>query len=234
MSLLLLVLHKLKKRRMSDDPDEYAEQRQYMVESQLIPRGINDPGTLESMSKVRRHLFVPQHQLPYAYHDGPLSIGYGQTISQPYIVALMTEAAEVEPSSIVLEIGTGSGYAAAVLSFIAQEVYTIERIPELAAKAERLFQTLGYGNIHVKVDDGTLGWPEKGPFSAIIVTAGSPVMPKSLIDQLQPAGRLVIPIGDMYSQELVRVRKSSTGKHSQEYLGGVRFVPLIGKEGWEE
>jgi len=212
--------------------EEDAEKRKRMVDHQLIPRGIDDPATLESMSTVPRHRFVPESLRPYAYEDGPLLIGYEQTISQPYIVACMTQAAEVGPSSTVLEIGTGSGYAAAVLSLIAKEVYTIERIPGLAAEAKERFEALGYHNIHVKVSDGSLGWPEKAPFDAVIVTAGSPIVPKSLLEQLKAGGRMVIPLGDSFSQELVRIRRSLTGKDMQEYLGAVRFVPLIGEEGW--
>ncbi|MGA8164661.1 MAG: protein-L-isoaspartate(D-aspartate) O-methyltransferase [Waddliaceae bacterium] len=219
---------------MTNDVPEYVEKRKQMVEYQLIPRDIHDPATLESMAAVPRHCFVPSKLHHYAYEDGPLEIGYGQTISQPYIVALMTQAAEVESSSHVLEIGTGSGYAAAILSLIVQEVYTVERIPQLATQAQERFAQLGYDNIHVKVANGTLGWPEKAPFDAIIVTAGAPVIPESLLEQLKPAGRMVIPVGDAFSQELVRIRKSLTGKDHHEFLGPVRFVPLIGEEGWEE
>jgi len=203
-----------------------------MVKTQLMPRGITDPATLESMSKVPRHLFVPEKLQDYAYDDGPLKIGYDQTISQPYIVAIMTQAAEVGPSSTVLEIGTGSGYAAAVLSKMAKEVYTVERIPELATQAEKCLYELGYDNVHVKIANGTLGWPEKGPFDAIIVTAGGPEIPESLLQQLNPNGRLIIPIGDLFGQDLVKIRKPLKGKYTTQSLGPVRFVPLIGEEGW--
>lgn len=224
---------KMKTKGSSRVPD-FDEKRKEMVETQLIPRNISDAATLESMSKVPRHLFVPDDIIHYAYEDGPLKIGYGQTISQPYIVALMTQAAQVTPSSKVLEIGTGSGYAAAVLSLMAQEVYTIERVPELAEQAKEKLANLGFDNVQVKLANGTLGWPEMGPFDAIIVTAGGPEVPKSLLDQLETEGRLVIPVGNLFSQELVRVRKEDSGEYIQEFLGAVRFVPLIGEEGWEK
>jgi protein-L-isoaspartate(D-aspartate) O-methyltransferase len=213
---------------------DYEAQRQRMVETQLIPRGINDAATLESMSKIPRHLFVPDSVVNYAYEDGPLQIGYGQTISQPYIVALMTQAAQLDPSWKVLEIGTGSGYAAAVLSLIVREVYTVERVPELAEEASERLSSLGYDNVHVKLANGTQGWPQEGPFGAIIVTAGGPAVPDSLLEQLAPEGYLVIPVGSLFSQELIRVRKSDSGEFVQESLGAVRFVPLIGEEGWEK
>ena len=213
---------------------DFDAKRKKMVETQLIPRSITDAATLESMSKVPRHLFVPEEIIDYAYEDGPLKIGHGQTISQPYIVALMTQAAQLTPSSKVLEIGTGSGYAAAVLSRIVQEVYTIERIPELAEQAREKLASIGYDNVKVKLANGTLGWPEMGPFDAIIVTAGGPEVPKSLLNQLETDGRLVIPVGSHFSQELVRVRNLGSGEYVQEFLGAVRFVPLIGEEGWEK
>ena len=205
-----------------------------MVEDQLKRRGINDPLTLRSMLEVPRHMFVPPELIEYAYEDGPLPIGENQTISQPYIVALMTQAAELDPNCKVLEIGTGSGYAAAILSRICKDVYSIERISSLAKRAQAVFKELGYDNIQVLVGDGTLGWPEKGPFDAIIVTAGAPVVPESLRNQLKTGGRLVIPVGDAISQELWRYRRGADGKFTQELLEYVRFVPLIGKEGWEE
>lgn len=216
---------------MNDSP-ENIQARQHMVVEQLIPRGISDQATVASMLKVPRHAFVPERLQRYAYEDGPMQIGFGQTISQPYIVALMTQAAKINSESRVLEIGTGSGYAAAVLSQIAKEVYTVERIPELANKAIEIFQSLGYTNIHVKISNGTLGWDEKGPFDAILVTAGGPSVPESLLDQLKVEGRIVIPVGDLYSQDLIRVSKTSDGKANIENLGAVRFVPLIGEQGW--
>jgi protein-L-isoaspartate(D-aspartate) O-methyltransferase len=216
---------------MTDSPEQI-QARQWMVEEQLIPRGIKDRATLAGMTKVPRHAFVPREMQKYAYEDGPLQIGFGQTISQPYIVALMTQAAKIGPESSVLEIGTGSGYAAAVLSQIAKEVYTVERIPELANHARELFQKLGYKNIQVKISNGTLGWGDKGPFDAVLVTAGGPSVPEALLGQLKPGGKMVIPIGDLYAQELIRVTKSSEGKPEVENLGAVRFVPLIGEQGW--
>lgn len=213
---------------------DFADKRMKMLELDLEPRGIDDAATLASMGLVPRHRFVPEDLQNYAYADGPLAIGQGQTISQPYIVALMTQSAELKPDSNVLEIGTGSGYAAAVLSRIVREVYTVERIPELAKSAEVRYRELGYGNIHVKIDDGTLGWPEHAPYDAIIVTAGAPSLPESLIEQLKPGGRMVIPVGDSLSQELIRVRKNEDGEVFREFLGHVRFVPLIGEQGWRE
>ncbi len=203
-----------------------------MVDEQIRARGIQDLSTLTSMEKVPRHLFIPEELRFAAYDDTPLPIGRGQTISQPYIVALMTEAAEVGPHAKVLEIGTGSGYAAAVLSQIVDEVYTIERIASLAERAEACFKKLDYQNIHVKVGDGSLGWLEHGPYDAILVTAGAPVVPQSLLKQLNMAGRLIIPVGEASTQHLVRFRKTSESEFSEEMLELVRFVPLIGEEGW--
>lgn len=208
--------------------------RHRMVEEQIRRRNVTDPATLKSMEEVPRHLFVPPELHSVAYEDGPLPIGEEQTISQPYIVALMTQAAELTPQCSVLDIGTGSGYAAAVLSRIVKEVYTVERIASLSEKAVKVFQDLGYTNIHATVGDGTLGWPEKAPFNAIIVTAGAPVIPESLLHQLKADGRIIIPIGDTFGQQLLRYRKKSDGTFSQELLEYVRFVPLIGKEGWKE
>lgn len=203
-----------------------------MVDSQLKTRHINDPATLLSMSDVPRHLFVPPQLTEEAYSDKPLPIDGEQTISQPYIVALMTQAAQVGRNDKVLDVGTGSGYAAAVFSRIAQAVFSIERLPELAENATRLFNQLGYANIFVKVGDGTLGWQEHAPYDAICVTAASPAIPKELIAQLKDGGRLVIPIGDRFSQELIKITKAPSGTFIQEHLQHVRFVPLIGEEGW--
>jgi protein-L-isoaspartate(D-aspartate) O-methyltransferase len=210
----------------------YALLRRGMVERQLRWRGIKDEKVLSSMESVPRHLFVPLSLEGYAYEDSPLPIEEGQTISQPYIVALMIQAAEVTSESRVLEIGTGSGYAAAVLSRIVKEVYTVERIETLAVKAKERFASLNYENIFVKIGDGTLGWAEKGLFDAIIVTAGAPVVPHSLQDQLKSGGRLVVPVGNAFMQELKRYRKGE-GLLTAETLEFVRFVPLIGKEGWK-
>lgn len=214
------------------NPDSRAKARRHMVKNQLVPRGIRSEAVLQSMLAVPRHCFVPAELQDYAYHDGPLPIGEGQTISQPYIVALMAEALEPSPGDRVLEIGTGSGYAAAVLAQLVSMVYTIERHASLAVKARFLFQSLKYENIIARVGDGTKGWPEEAPFEGIIVSAGAPVIPKSLYSQLKPGGRLVIPTGDRQSQELIRVRRCKDGDFSEEKLGEVLFVPLVGEEGW--
>jgi protein-L-isoaspartate(D-aspartate) O-methyltransferase len=206
-----------------------------MVKTQLAARGIRDPAVLGAMAQVPREAFVPADLVESAYADSPLPIGQGQTISQPYIVALMTEALELAPDERVLEIGTGSGYAAAVLSRIAKEVYTVERHRKLARAAESCFQRLGYDNIQVHVGDGTLGWAEHAPYNAIVVTAGGPEVPDPLLEQLAVDGRLVIPVGsrpDM--QQLVRVRRNSEQGYQRELLGNVRFVPLVGEAGWQQ
>lgn len=203
-----------------------------MVQEQLIPRKIVDPSTLSAMQAVPRHEFVPIALQNSAYEDGPLPIGEGQTISQPYIVALMTQSAELTADSKVLEIGTGSGYQAAILSLIAKEIYSIERVPLLAEHAEKVLKRLHYQNVHLKVGDGSLGWSEMAPFDAILVTAGAPVVPQSLLSQLVENGRLIIPVGDEFGQRLLRYRKGTGGQFVIEPLEYVRFVPLIGQEGW--
>jgi protein-L-isoaspartate(D-aspartate) O-methyltransferase len=206
-----------------------------MVEQHLVARGIHDAAVLDAMRTVPREAFIAAELAEFAYEDAPLPIDVGQTISQPYIVAAMTVALELEPHDRVLEIGTGSGYAAAVLSRIVTEVYTVERHEELALAAERRLQTLGYANVHVRHGDGTLGWADHAPYDAIVVAAGGPEVPKALLDQLKAGGRLVIPIGSTpREQELVRVRRRTDGSYSREELGGVRFVPLVGAEGWKE
>lgn len=213
--------------------EKYALKRKMMVEQQLIPRGITDPSTLKSMSEVPRHLFIPEDRRKYAYEDGPIVIGSGQTISQPYIVALMTQAAECTSEAIVLDVGTGSGYAAAIFSRFCKQVYSIERIPALANRAKEIFSTLGYENITVIVGDGTLGFSEKAPYEAIVVTAGAPATPEPLIQQLKVGGKLVIPVGDSHMQKLMRYHKVDERQIEEELLEFVRFVPLIGEEGWE-
>lgn len=205
-----------------------------MVDNQIRRRSVSDKAALAAMLEVPRHLFVPENIRKYAYEDSPLSIGHGQTISQPFIVALMIQAAQLEPDAVVLEIGTGSGYAAAVLSRMVKDVYTIERIPNLSAGAGKVIKQLGYSNVHLKIGDGSLGWPEKGPYDAIIVTAGAPVVPDSFLNQLKTGGRIIIPVGDAISQQLLRLRKTSNGQLTQEILEWVRFVPLIGKQGWPD
>lgn len=203
-----------------------------MVKTQLVPRGIKDERVLNAMSKVPRHFFVDPPGYGQAYDDSALSIGEGQTISQPYMVAVMTELLELKGYEKVLEIGTGSGYQTAVLSELAKEVYTIERVAILAQRAEERFHTLGYDNIHIKVGDGTLGWQEEAPFDRVIITAGTPKPPDPLIEQLSDNGILVAPVGDRFSQQLIKLRKRG-GKTLQEYHTPCVFVPLIGKYGWQ-
>lgn len=205
-----------------------------MVDSQIIARGIKDQRVIEAMLKTPRHLFVQEAMASQAYNDTSLPIGDKQTISQPYMVALMTELLSLEGSETVLEIGTGSGYQAAVLSHVARRVLTIERIPRLAARARRLFDSLGLTNLAMKIDDGTVGWAGEAPFDAIIVTAGAPDIPESLVRQLAVGGRLVIPVGDQLNQQLVRLVKNEDGTLTQEKSVACRFVKLIGKDGWSE
>lgn len=214
---------------------DWQRERDRMVERDIAARGVTDPNVLNAMRTVPRELFLPPELAREAYSDRALPIAEGQTISQPYVVALMTEAAEVKPGDRVLEVGTGSGYAAAVLSRIADEVYTVERHPLLAGQARERLRALGYDNVHVAIRDGTLGWGEHAPYDAIIVAAGAPAqIPPALLDQLAPGGRLVIPRGvTQLGQDLVRVRRSPDGTHyDEENLGAVAFVPLIGAAGW--
>ena len=206
--------------------------RMAMVESQLIPRGIRDERVLAVMNEVPRHLFVPPSIRAHAYEDRPLPIGEGQTISQPYIVALMAELAQLKPHERVLEIGSGSGYAAAVVAHLCEEVFSIERIEHLAQQAKNALEEAGVANVHLQVGDGSLGWQEKAPYDVILVTAGAPVLPKALKKQISKGGRIIIPIGDAMGQRLVRLQKQPTGELVEEIVEYVRFVPLIGKEGW--
>ena len=204
-----------------------------MIEEHLLGRDIRDPAVIRAMREVPREEFVPEELADYAYEDYPLPIGEDQTISQPYIVAYMTEALELSATDRVLEIGTGSGYAAAVLGRIAATVHTVERIPSLARTARQRLEMLGYGNIHVHEGDGTLGWPDNAPYNAIVVTAGAPQVPEQLMVQLAVHGRLVIPVGPTLTvQTLVRVRRISEDDYRHEALCGVRFVPLVGIDGW--
>jgi protein-L-isoaspartate(D-aspartate) O-methyltransferase len=207
--------------------EELSKLRHEMVSRQIVGRGVKDPLVLEAMKKVKRHEFVLPGLEREAYEDGPLPIGEGQTISQPYIVALMTELAKVNPNSLVLEIGTGSGYQAAVLGEIAKEVYTIEIVEKLGNQARERLSALGYKNVHVKIGDGYQGWPEVAPFDAILVTAAPDHIPEPLLDQLKPKGRLVIPVGEMY-QELEVVQKQGT-EIKREKVIPVRFVPMTGE-----
>jgi protein-L-isoaspartate(D-aspartate) O-methyltransferase len=208
--------------------------RKHMVDRHIRARGISDPAVLAAMARVRREALLPSHLAEFAYEDSPLPIASGQTISQPYIVALMTEALRLAPGDRVLEIGTGSGYAAAVLAEIAVEVYTIERHAELADSARRKLAELGYRNIAVRCADGTLGWAEHAPYQAIVVTAGGPDLPRPLLEQLAIGGRLVMPLGGPRLQELVRVNRTGRTEYTREDLGPVQFVPLVGQAGWAE
>ncbi len=203
-----------------------------MVRDQIQARGVTYQGIIRAMLEVPRHQFVPDDLQRNAYEDRPLPIGQGQTISQPYIVAFMIEALEPDSSDRVLEIGTGSGYAAAVLSRIVSQVYSIETVEVLAARAKTTIEHLEYENIHLRTGDGTKGWPDAAPFDAILVSAGAPVIPESLVAQLASGGRLVIPVGGRLGQSLLRLRRSPNGEFVQENLAAVRFVPLIGEEGW--
>jgi protein-L-isoaspartate(D-aspartate) O-methyltransferase len=213
--------------------DEYAAERERMVYNQIEARGVRDQRVLDAMRTVPRHLFVPAYQVGAAYRDTPLAIGQGQTISQPYIVALMTELLELAGDERVLEIGTGSGYQAAILGRLAAKVITIERFAELAQEARERLSRLGYANVRVEVGDGTLGWPPDAPYDGIIVTAASPELPEPLPDQLADGGRLVVPVGPRWTQHLVRLRRRG-GTFTTESLIGVAFVPLIGAHGWQD
>ncbi len=209
--------------------------RQQMIDDQLVARGLHDQTVLNALNAVPREVFTPTDLIESAYRDAPLPIEENQTISQPYIVALMTAALELKPAHRVLEVGTGSGYAAAVLGEICENVYTIERHKTLADTAQLKLKETGYTNVHVKHGDGTLGWPEEAPFDAIIVAAGGPEVPQTLKEQLAIGGRMVIPVGQSLNlQKLVRIRRISKDEYKTEDLGGVRFVPLIGAAGWQE
>lgn len=212
---------------------DYAKQREDMVCYQIERRGVASKLVLDAMRRVPRERFLPKGQGAFAYEDTPLPIGQGQTISQPYIVAYMADALELGGGEKILEIGTGSGYAAAVLAEIVAEVYTIERIKGLADMARSVLQSLGYDNVHVLHSDGTLGCPEQAPFDGIVVTAGAPDVPESLQRQLKVGGRLVIPVGKSHSfQQILRITRLSEDEFEREQLLPVRFVPLIGEEGW--
>jgi protein-L-isoaspartate(D-aspartate) O-methyltransferase len=203
-----------------------------MVQEQVVVRGITTPRLLEVLLKIPRHLFVQEAMAVQAYSDGPLPIGEKQTISQPYMVALMTDLLELGNNDHVLEIGTGSGYQTAILASLVRRVWTIERIRPLAMQARKTLDSLHLLNVNIKVGDGTLGWPEEGPFDAILVTAGAPAIPETLAAQLSPGGRMIIPVGDESSQTLIRIRKAADGTLTQESGIGCRFVPLIGQQGW--
>jgi protein-L-isoaspartate(D-aspartate) O-methyltransferase len=207
------------------DKDEMTKKREKMVEQQMERRGIANARVLDALRSVERHRFVPEAAENDAYEDYPLGIGFGQTISQPYIVALMTETIDPKPGDRVLEIGTGSGYQAAVLSLLVKDVYSIEIIDELGEAARDRLEALGYDNVHVRIGDGYQGWPEHAPFDAIVVTAAPPEIPQALVDQLADGGRMVIPVGTSY-QELLLVEKTK-GKVSKRVITVVRFVPMV-------
>jgi len=217
------------------NPDDYHIARRNMVERQIKGRGLAVPRLLETMQRVPRHFFVDEAQAAQAYSDTPLPIGYGQTISQPFIVALMLEALDLGPTDRVLEIGFGSGYQTALLASLAGEVFAIERLEPLFRKGRDNLARLGQTNIHLKLDDGTLGWPELAPFEAIIVSAGGPRVPRPLLDQLGPTGRLVIPVGPTAAlQKLTLVTKAGADRADRRTLGDCRFVALVGRHGWPE
>lgn len=218
--------------RTSAPPDlDFADQRAFMVSRQLEAWGVHDARVLEAMGRVPREAFVPPQERAAAYYDGALPIGEGQTISQPYIVARMSEALGLQGHERVLEIGTGSGYQAAVLSCLAREVYTVERIAALSHRAQRVLDRLQYGNVFFRVGDGSLGWPDHAPYDAIVVTCAAPAAPPPLIEQLAEGGRLVAPLGPHGNQTLVVMRKQA-GAVVEEVLLPVAFVPLIGVHGW--
>jgi protein-L-isoaspartate(D-aspartate) O-methyltransferase len=212
---------------------DFAELRERMVRRQIEARGITDPLILEAFRAVPREQFVDEGQRQWAYDDHPLPIEAGQTISQPYIVAVMIEAAEIFPGDVVLEVGAGSGYAAAVMSRIARMVVGIERQHDLATLARERLQRLGYDNVRIVEGDGTRGWPDGAPYDAILAAASGSHVPSSLVEQLSPGGRLVMPVGDA-DQHLLKVTKRADGTTIREDLGAVRFVPLIGEEGWRD
>lgn len=222
---ILIAILKISSLTWAEESDFFIE-RKKMVQLQIQRRGVSDERVLDAMLKVERHLFVPRTFAAFAYLDQPLPIGKGQTISQPYIVALMTELAKVKPDDKVLEIGTGSGYQAAVLAELSNQVYTIELIPELAARAETLLNNLGYTNIKVKQGDGYLGWPEYAPFDIIIVTCAPIGIPDKLIEQLSEEGRIVIPVGEEGNQVLKLLLKES-GEIIEKDVVPVRFVPMV-------
>ena len=212
---------------------KYAKRRDEMVRYQIERRGVRSALVLDAMRRVPRERFLPEGQADFAYDDSPLPIGQGQTISQPYIVAFMADALELTGGEKVLEIGTGSGYAAAVLAEIAAEVYTVERFEGLADMAREVLESIGYRNVHVVHGDGTLGYPEQAPYDAIVVTAGAPDVPASLRQQLKIGGRLVIPVGKNHSyQQLLRITRTGDDSYEREQMLPVRFVPLVGEEGW--
>lgn len=217
---------------MDKDSSKFARQREEMVRRQIEARGITDPRVLDALRTVPRHEFVDEALIERAYGDFPLPIGEAQTISQPFMVAEMTQALALTPEDRVLEIGTGSGYQTAVLAQLVYRVYSVERIHSLYAQARRRFDRLGYHNIVTRFSDGTVGWSEEAPFDAILVAAGSPRIPEPLVRQLGPGGRMIIPVGDRFSQELTKIYRDGQGVR-QTPMGGCRFVKLVGEHGWK-
>uniref|UniRef100_A0A7V0Z6G7 Protein-L-isoaspartate O-methyltransferase n=1 Tax=candidate division WOR-3 bacterium TaxID=2052148 RepID=A0A7V0Z6G7_UNCW3 len=224
--LILLIFHINCSPKQKQNVSNYDIVRRQMVEEQIVTRGIKDSNVIKAMLKVERHKFVPREYERYAYTDGPLPIGEDQTISQPYIVALMTEVLQLKGGEKVLEIGTGSGYQAAILSFIAKEVYTIEIIPSLAKSAQKTLESLGYKNVYVRCGDGFLGWSEKAPFDGIIITCAAPRVPEPLVEQLAEGGRIVMPEGDEF--QMLVLYKKIKGRLEKQELIPVRFVPMKG------
>jgi len=225
--LIIIGCSEMKKKETATSQNDLVEKRKNMVEYQIQARGVSDKRVLDAMSKVQRHLFVPENLQNRAYEDEPLPIGHGQTISQPYIVAYMTEQIDLDENEKVLEIGTGSGYQAAILGEIAKEVYTIEIVPELATRAAEVLKKLDYDNVSVRTGDGYLGWPEAAPFDAIIVTAAPDHVPQPLVDQLKVGGRMIIPVGE-FNQDLILLERTKKGIEQKRKIP-VRFVPMTGE-----
>jgi protein-L-isoaspartate(D-aspartate) O-methyltransferase len=225
--LIIIGCSDMSRKEKTPTSSNFTEQREEMVKYQIKARGVNDKSVLTAMLKVPRHLFVQENLQNRAYADEPLPIGSGQTISQPYIVAYMTEQIDIDENEKVLEIGTGSGYQAAILGEIAREVFTIEIVPELGKKASEILQRLNYGNVHVRIGDGYLGWPEEAPFDAIIVTAAPDHIPQPLVDQLKVGGRMMIPVGE-FSQDLILLERTEKGIERKRKIP-VRFVPMTGE-----
>ena len=213
---------------------DYTISRRRMVEEQVIARGVTDPRVIDAMLKVPRHKFVEEALAGKAYQDAPLPIGEKQTISQPYMVAVMSEALMLDGSERVLEVGTGSGYQAAVLALLADRVFSLERIPSLARRARKVLDDNGFSKVNIRLADGTVGWQDMAPFDGIIVTAGAPKVPQEYLDQLSLGGRLIIPVGDRESQVLMRITRVAEAEYKEEKMLGCRFVPLIGSQGWKQ